>query len=103
MSDPGLHDQHVDAAGGVRLGQLAQVRGVRRVGLETDGTNLLQVSILGFAEIFFIQRQNWSQRKGVWLVQFSDLQTSVGAQIHEYVQTSIKRILSFSFQIICLI
>ena len=35
VADPGLVDQHPDAAGGVGLRQLAQVLAVLRVGLET--------------------------------------------------------------------
>ena len=63
-----------------------------RVGLKTDGTNLLQVSVLGFSEIFLVKWKDGGQWKGVWFIQFSDLKTPVGSQVNEHMQTPIQRI-----------
>ena len=61
-----------------------------RVGLEGDGTDLLEVPFLWRSEVPLVERQDGGQGEQLGLVQLPDLQTSVGAEVQEDVQTVVQ-------------
>ena len=62
----------------------------------THRANLLEISVLRFAEVFLIERQYGGQREGGWLVELPDLETSVGAEVNEDVETAVQGVLPAS-------
>ena len=45
--------------------------------------------------ILFIERQNGSKREKMGLVEFSDLEPSVGSKVKEYVEAAVERVFAF--------